>query len=182
MKGAKRLMPKRWVWDPKENPKIVELIDSNDESVNWCDALDRAKNCSIGITLAVCASLSIVKRVIACSDGLDSFPGDEYAIKVLEAWIDEPTEKNFSLVFSLLYGDEDIDQGAQNISPYTKGALRCAISHPDGCGEITWALESFCEDLVGIGYDPAWIREVGLRGVKARMRPIIYLVQSRNES
>ena len=159
----------RWNWEPCVLPGLVEFLATPPEDPTvWRGYLERLPGTD-GKVLAVCVALEVVRELRASLEEVPTGVDDERALSVLSRWIDDPVGERFDTLAALLFKDhEDGTERGSTLSGVVWWALRCATVHPDGAGELEWALDSFCMHVGECGLSEAWIFRVALGALRSR--------------
>ncbi len=158
-----------WTCRKQDNPSVVELLDADDDGATtaWAESLETAAlNALEGKVLCVCAALAIARHVHGEQQPL--LADGVAPLRLLEHWIDEPTNERFEQITQLLFDNRRTGIGPipDRISWW---ALRVATASV-GNFEAGWALRSLCDNAVKLGVSPEEMRAHGLRAVQERLR------------
>ena len=160
------MQTKRWTWQPSEYPDLLRIIETDE--FRW-SKLEDAGDYHKGIVFVVCAAISMAREAVSSISESELNPNNNGALEILEDWIDDQSEKNFDRVSEILYAKDNNDEFITELSAPVWWALRCATSHPDGCGEIDWAMEALLEEAEKFGVNKEQLSEAGRKGLITRM-------------
>jgi hypothetical protein len=159
----------KWTWSAHEYPEVISLLDRPSENSAWWDDLERACD-PIGCkVLSVIAAASIARDSLANASEHERHIEDSRALDLVEAWIDDPTDERSERICVMIFGEERDAAKRADLSRVVWWTLRTATASVDA-PEASWALQSLCQNLAETGIAEAWLREVGLNGIRKRMR------------
>lgn len=157
-----------WTWNPQEHPRVLLALDVSPTDNEWCYRLeDSAEDAVVGKVLCVCASLLIAQTVTSAEK--ESGIINTEALKVLEEWIDIPTEERFQEICSKIFNDDNAQ--SPNLHPVCWWALRTATASV-GNLEAGWALSSTCSASFAAGFEYQLLQDISRNAVLNRQRPI----------
>jgi hypothetical protein len=90
-----------WTWAVRAHPDIAKVFYTPAADLEWCGRLETAAtDATIGKVLCVCAAAAVAREVLAARG--EAAQDAVEALKLLDRWIDDPTEQRFQHICSLI--------------------------------------------------------------------------------
>ncbi len=157
-----------WSWQSDENPDLVSLLRGPLPQTGWTELVEGVLTSGV-VHKLVCLSAGLsIARTLCSSQQASSRPDDERVLRLVEDWLDDPTDEAFEAICAGLFGEPDDAEVSPKFDCHDVVWWAARISTASVLvPEATWALESLILNARD-AMSHARIRDAALAGILAR--------------